>query len=517
MPRKKAAPKIPENRAERNITWCEGHLHLPDGPRVGEKLVLPEYMKEDFRAIYGGDVPVRRAIISRPRKNGKTFECACILLLHLCGSECRVNAALYSCAQSRDQASLLFHTAAKIVRLSPKLRNFVTVHESAKELRCPELGTRYKALSSDATTAFGLNPALCIFDELGQEHGPRSDLFDAMTSATAAQSDPLLIVISTQASQNSDLLSMLIDDAKASRDPSVVLRLDMAAPDADPFDIETIRSANPAFDVFMNKQEILNMAEDARRMPSRESSFRNLNLNQRTEASTPFINRALWLGDNALPPIDFTGREVYCGLDLGESSDHTALSIVHVDPSTRLLHVRMVYWTPEQRLLERARHDHVPYDLWYSLGHLRLAPGPTISHDFLGRELREILGAYQVRKVAYDPWHYGSLRPWLLDAGFTEQMLADQWVAFRQGYQAMAPAIRDFETRLNERAFRHGNIPPLNWNAANAVVERDHVGNRRLSKPRSTGRIDGLIALVMATGAIPMGFKVKFDARALIG
>ena len=123
------------------------------------------------------------------------------------------NSQLFSAAQSRDQAAIIFSLAAKMVRMNRDLAQAVVVRETAKELLCPELGTKYKALSAEASTAFGLSPALIIFDELGQVRGPRSSLYEALETATAAQASPLSIIISTQAPTDADLLSILIDDA----------------------------------------------------------------------------------------------------------------------------------------------------------------------------------------------------------------------------------------------------------------------------------------------------------------
>jgi phage terminase large subunit-like protein len=196
-------------RGELNIAWCEDHLHLPEGRFVGQPLKMAEFMKADFRAIYDNPDGTRRAIISRGRKNAKTTECACILLLHLCGPEHRINSQMFSCAQSRDQAAVLFSLAAKVVRLSPKLQSVITIRDTAKELLCPALGTSYKALSAEVSTAYGLSPALTVFDEVGQVRGPRSALYEALETATAAQADPLTIIISTQAPNDQDLLSVL--------------------------------------------------------------------------------------------------------------------------------------------------------------------------------------------------------------------------------------------------------------------------------------------------------------------
>ena len=155
------------------------------------------------------------------RKNAKTAFSAFLLLLHLCGPEARPNSQLFSGAQSRDQAAVLFALAAKVVRQSPDLTQYVTVRDTAKQLFCPELGTLYRALSAEASTAYGLSPAFVVHDELGQVRGPRFDLYEALETASAAQDEPLSIIISTQAPTDGDLLSVLIDDALTGKDPRV--------------------------------------------------------------------------------------------------------------------------------------------------------------------------------------------------------------------------------------------------------------------------------------------------------
>ena len=214
----------------------------------------------------------RRSTTTRPdpsghhqprRKNVKTSECAFILLF-TCAGPSIASTRTYCCAQSRDQAAVLFELTAKIVRLSPKLQPVIQIKDTLKELLCPPLGVTYKALSADASTAYGRSPALTVFDELGQERWPRSALFEALETATAAQEDPLTVIVSTQAASDQDLLSVLIDHALAGHDPSTVLRFDTAPEDTDPFSEETIRLANPAYDVFLNQKEVLAQAAAAR-------------------------------------------------------------------------------------------------------------------------------------------------------------------------------------------------------------------------------------------------------------
>ena len=237
------------------IAFIERTLFVPEGRHVGQPLRLQPWQCDFIKLVYDNVHGTRRAILSTPRKNAKTSLSAALLLAHLCGPPAhnKPNSQLFSAAQSRDQAGLIFALAAKMVRMNRDLAQAVVIRETAKELVCPELGTKYKALSAEASTAFGLSPALTIFDELGQVRGPRSSLYEALETATAAQESPLSIIISTQAPTDADLLSILIDDALANHDPRTVVKLYAAPTDLDPFAEDTIRAANPAFDAFMNQ------------------------------------------------------------------------------------------------------------------------------------------------------------------------------------------------------------------------------------------------------------------------
>jgi phage terminase large subunit-like protein len=481
-------------RAARNAAWVEQHCRVPEGRHVGRPVKLTAHQREWLEAIY--DSPTRMLILSMGRKNGKTAFSAFLLLLHLCGPEAKPNSQLFSAAQSRDQAAILFALAAKMVRMSPDLREYVVVRDTAKQLACPELGTLYRALSADASTAYGLSPVFVVHDELGQVKGPRSELYEALETAAAAQDEPLSIVISTQAPTDADLLSLLIDDALAGADPRTKVRVYSASMDADPFDDAAIRQANPHFDVLMNHDEVRRQAEDARRLPSREASYRNLILNQRVEARSPFVARAIWQ-DNGGEPEDIEGMAVYGGLDLSSVSDLTALVLVSEDGD-----VVPTFWLPGEGLAEKSRNDRVPYDVWAREGYLQTTPGRAIEYEWVAEALRAVFDRHDVRSIAFDRWNMRHLRPWLERAGFSEDEL-EKFVEFGQGFQSMSPAVRELESRLLARRLRHGNHPVLTMCAANATTASDPAGNRKFVKSKATGRIDGMVALAMAIGVTP--------------
>lgn len=433
------------------------------------------------------------------RKNAKTTFSAFLLLLHTCGPEARPNSQLYSAAQSRDQAAILFSLAAKIVRMSPDLASYVTVRDTAKQLFCSDLGTLYRALSAEASTAYGLSPVFVVHDELGQVKGPRSELYEALETAGSAQEEPLSIIISTQAPTDADLLSLLIDDALTCAEPRNKVVLYTAPIDSDPFVKKSIKLANPHFDEFMNQNEVMRQAEDAKRMPSRENSYRNLILNQRVEARSPFVSRQIWLANGDYPE-EIDGREVYGGLDLSSVSDLTALALISKRDDK--FDVNTTFWLPENGLYEKSKNDRVPYDIWAKDEYLQTTPGNSIEYEFVAEYLRDIFDRCNVRAMAFDRYNMKFLKPWLERVGFTESEL-ELFIEFGQGFVSMSPAIRETESLLLNSKLRHGNNPVLTMCASNSTITEDSTGNRKFTKGKATGRIDGMIALTMAIGVMP--------------
>lgn len=480
-------------RGNRNIAWIEANCFIPEGRFVGQPVRLRPWQKKIIRQIY--DTPTRRAIISFGRKNAKTTLSGFLCLLHLVGPESRPNSQLYSAAQSRDQAAILFSLMAKMIRMNPELEAYVSVRESAKQLYCEERGTLYRALSAEASTAYGLSPVFVVHDELGQVVGPRSQLYEALETASGAQEEPLSIVISTQAPTDGDLLSMLIDDAAGEHDPRTKLFLWTAPDGADPFSRVTIKKANPAFGDFLNAEEVMDQAQSAKRMPSREADYRNLILNQRVNRNDPFVSQSVWKANGAEPrPEDFQGS-VVGALDLSELIDLTALVYVG-QGADGAWSVGCQFFAPEEGVHERSLKDRVPYDLWAQQGYLTLTPGSSIDYAFVAAELVRFCDAHPVDQITFDRWGMRIMRSELAHLGREDLPLDDK--GHGQGTQDMTPALISLESELLNHNLRHGNHPILTWCAANAVAFRGPAGDRKLNKAKSTGRIDGMVSLAMA-------------------
>lgn len=508
-------------------------LKIPDGPKAGMPLRLDEFQINVIKEIYDHEKHndefemvlrvVRQAVMSVARKNGKTALASGLVLGHLVGPEAhRWGNQCYSAAFEREQAALIYRSAASQVVMDEQLSGLLRCIDSGKKILCPSNNSIYHALSAESRSKHGLNPSFIIFDELAQ-FGANRELFDVLQTSQGAQAEPLLLVISTQAASDEAVLSQMIDygkDVRAGRviDETFKLFLWETPIDLDPWDEENWKLSNPALGSFRSRKEMRAFADRAKNMPSLEATFRNLYLNQRVLLHSPYVSRSVWescAAQEVYELEDFRDRPCCVGLDLSARLDLTAMVVafepVPEDPVWRVL---AFLYTPGDTIEDRGRRDRAPYLEWVRTGHLRAPAGKSIDYRVVARDLIELLENYQVRAVAFDRWRIDVFKTAMSD----EDYLPDQvpWVPFGQGYRDMAPALDKLETLLLEKTITHPNNPVLTWNAANAVVVKDPAGNRKLDKIKSSGKIDGMVALAMAISAEDKAEQGP-DINALIG
>lgn len=483
-------------RGEKVIAFVQKYCLIPSGERVGKPMVLEPFQRRFLLDVYDNPYGTRRAYLSIARKNGKTALIAAIVLAHVAGPEARLNAQLVSGAQSRDQAGIVFDLASKMVMLSEKLSKLIRIIPSGKRLIGLMRNTEYRALSAEGKTAHGLSPLLAILDEVGQVRGPTDDFISAITTSQGAYENPLLIAISTQAPTDADMFSIWLDSQEAAPDPRVVSHVYAAPKDCELSDRQAWAAANPALGRFKSLSDLEQQARLAEQMPSNESEFRNLGLNQRVEAIDPFVSRAVWEANGA-PAGDLSGKKVYLGLDLAAVNDLAALLIVSEDGG-----VEPHFWLPEHGLSEKSKKDHVPYDVWAKQKFLHTTSGKAIEFEFIAEFMRGVFDRCDVQKVGFDRALMKFLTPWLVKAGFTEDELA-KFVEFGQGTMSMTPALREMEVGLLQARFRHGNHPIMNMCCANVRVVGES-GARKFDKSRVRGRIDGMTAFANAVGVMPL-------------
>lgn len=506
MAKKPPASGKPLTRGERVIAFIQRFCLVPEGTLLGKPVNLLPFQRKFILDVYDNPHGTSRAYLSIARKNGKTGLIACLLLAHIVGPEAYQNGRIVSGARSRKQAAEVFNYAAKMIMMSPELSKLARIVPSSKMIVGLARNVEYQASSAEAKSAHGGSPILAILDEVGQIKGPTDDFVEAIeTSQGAYEGRAMLFAISTQAATDNDLFSRWIDDAATSKDPRIVSHIYTAPADCDLLDRDAWAAANPALGVFRSVKDVEDFSLFASRMPTKEASFRWLFLNQRIDASAPFVTPAVWRACDVPVVDDFKGLPVFGGLDLSEVNDLTAL--VLMAPRDGVWHVKPTFWLPGDSLRERAKADRVPYDVWSAPDadgkrFLEATPGPTVDYEFVAAHLRGLFDTLDIRKIAFDRWNWRHLKPWLLAAGFAEEQLDGDNAVFEpfgQGYASMSPAMRDLESLLLNKKLAHGGHPVLTMCMMNATVRQDPSGNRKLDKQKSRGRIDGAVALAMAT------------------
>lgn len=482
-------------RAERNMRFIERYLKAPGGEYSGKPIKLAPFQENFFYSVFDNPAITRKAILSKGRKNAKTATIAMIVICYLVGPEAVPDAIITSGARSQKQSGMIFRMARNMLLQSPELVSLVKIVPSTKEIYGLARRTYYAALSAEGKTAHGDGPLVAILDEAGQVRGDYDAFFEAIITSQGAWEKPILFIISTQAATDADWLSKEIDDAIDSQDPRIVCHLYTAPEDCDLDDEEAWRMANPAYDYFFPKQELVDGAEKAKRMPSFNNTFRNLHLNQRIEAESPFITRDVW-ELNGSAPDPAKGKKVFGGLDLSAVADLTALVFVTEDGD-----VISRFWLPKEGLREKSKSDRVPYDVWEKQGHISTTPGRSIEYEYIAYELKRIFDQYDVQQINFDRFAIKFLIPWLKKAGLTEKQI-EKFKELGQGFVSMGSAIRELESRLLQGKLKHGMNPPLTMCIGNCRVEMDAAGNRKFTKKKSTGRIDGAVALAMAVDAL---------------
>ena len=501
-------------------------LTIPSGTGQGKPFKLEPFQRAFIKDIYephtGTRRTVRRAILSMARKNGKTALIAAIVLAHLVGPEATVHGEIYSAANDRDQASIVFKFAKQIVDLEPDLAAELDMIPSTKTMVARRTGSVYRAISAEAGTKHGYVPSVVIYDELAQAKS--RDLYDVLDTSFGAQYEPLFIAISTQSNDPEHILSKLIDDGMSGADPSILCHLYAADEDCDIADEVQWRKANPALGKFRDFEDLATAIRKATRMPAEEPKVRNLFLNQRVAPVAALISRAEWMacvGNTALAP----GEEVYLALDLSNTVDLTALLVGSASDPCRVV---PYFWKPHDTLTEHAHRDFGSgshrYREWAEAGHLRISPGKTIDPEAIAMFIVELTQRYKVRGMAYDRWRINDILREFDRVGL--QAYEDtgkggdglRLVSWGQGFKDMGPAIDAVELAVMEGKLVHPSNPILNWNIASAVAVLDPAGNRKLDKHKSRVRIDGAVALAMLMGLRSRDRQVKpVDIESLIG
>ena len=471
------------------------------GTWAGKPFELIDWQERIIRDIFGvlkpnGYRQFNTAYIEIGKKNGKSELAAAVALLLCCGDG-EERAEVYGCAADRQQASIVFEVAADMVRMCPALGKRVKILASQKRMVYLPTNSFYQVLSAEAYSKHGFNIHGVVFDELHTQ--PNRKLFDVMTKGSGdARMQPLYFLITTAGTDTQSICYETHQKAKdilegRKIDPTFYPVIYGAKEDEDWTDPEVWKRSNPSLGITVGIDKVQAACDSARQNPAEENSFRQLRLNQWVKQSVRWMPMNKW--DACAIPVDaesLEGRVCYGGLDLSSTMDITAFVLVF--PPTEEdepFAVLPYFWIPEENIDLRVRRDHVPYDVWEKLGFLMTTEGNVVHYGFIEAFIEKLGEKYNIREIAFDRWGAVQMVQNLEGMGFTV-------VPFGQGFKDMSPPTKELMKLTLEKKIAHGGHPVMRWMADNIFIRTDPAGNIKADKEKSTEKIDGVIALIMA-------------------
>jgi len=488
-----------EKKADHAVAFIQNLKHTK-GKWDGKPFFLLPWQEQIVRDIFGivnpeGKRQFRSAYIEIPKKNGKS-ELAAAIALYLLYGDGEASAEVYSCANDRSQASIVFDVAKRMVEKSPALMKRSKIAAATKRIVNYRNAGFYQVLSAETGTKHGLNISGLVFDEIHAQ--PNRKLYDVMTKGSGdAREQPLFFIITTAGTDKEsicyELHTKALDIMNGRKIDHSFYPVIYGLSDEDDWNDEANwYKANPSLGYTISIDRVRDAYRDALENPAEENVFKQLRLNIWTNSTVVWIPEHIYeRGNLPINPAELEGRDCYAGLDLSSTSDITALVLVFPPRTENEKYIVLpFFWLPEETLELRCRRDHVLYDVWQRQGYILTTEGNVIHYGFIERFIERLGEKYHIIEIAYDRWNATQMVQNLEDMGFT-------MVPFGQGFKDMSPPSKDLYKLLMEGNINHGGNPVLKWMAQNVVMRQDPAGNIKPDKERSVEKIDGIVALIM--------------------
>ena len=522
--------------AEKRVAFFEKCLCLSGGKYEGKPFILLPWQAFIISSVMGWKIKstglrrFRVAYIETARGSGKTPLAAGVGFIGLVADNCP-RAEIYALANTREQAGALFRDSLVMFDHSIELQSRLTVSggtgDKRNNIAYLEKGSFFRIVSADGSKKAGSRPHYALFDELHE--APNGDLIEMMRSGFKNDPQPLSFLITNSGSNVQSvcyeyhIMGRKIADGTTENDSffAYVCALDDEDIKDDRYlhDESCWSKSNPSIDYGLPTFESIRaQVMEAEGLPSKMAKVKRLHYNIWTEADSPWISKEVWNAcrDDQFDESLLINRPCVAGLDLSSTQDLTGVVLLFdptpADPFYRL---KCHFWLPGDNLQRKADQDKVPYLDWRDKLWLETFDGGAVNKSAVVKRLHEISLKYNLRGVAYDRAMINDLfafaekagidlalgswnkerREWEFDSSYGIKMMP-----FGQDSRSMSPALSKFEGFLINKEVRHDGNPILTWCAANAVVKEDEDGYRKVSKRKSTGRVDGIICSIQAAG-----------------
>jgi phage terminase large subunit-like protein len=330
---------------------------------------------------------------------------------------------------------------------------------------------------------------------------PDSSLLDVIDSGMGARDNPLLSIITTagfnlQSScylERNYAISVLRGEVQDDTYFAIIFTLDKG----DDWKDEAVwQKSNPNLGVTVGIKDMRRMCNKAIESPVALNNFLTKKLNVWTSQETKFFDMEKWNAcDGYIDPEELKGKPCYIAADLASKIDIGCLVALFRMDDGRVA-VLPKFYCPKEGARKRSRIDKVPYLVWGEEEHLVLTPGDRIDYDTIKSDIMAMFNKYNVQSMGFDKWNFEYLYQRLISEGVDKEKIYE----YPQTLRMMSEPTKELEVLVAEKRIIHNQNPILSWMAGNTAVYIDPNENIRPVKDRSSEKIDGIVATVMALG-----------------
>jgi len=487
-------------------------LKIPEGPKAGKPVKLAGFQKQFVKGALAKDVTV--AVLSIGRGNAKTALSAGIALGALLGKwDDQPRREILIAARTRDQGAIAWNFVNGFARSLPDdIQGALTFRKSPRlEIEyMDETGPHLlRVLAADGKTALGTAPTLVLMDERGHWQADKGDALEHALLSGIGKRGGRALIISTSAPDDNHPFSKWLDENQE----GVYRQEHRPAPGLPADDLESLRQANPGAESGIGSS-IEWLQAQARRAIARGgstlTSFRLYNRNERVSGETRDMLLTVdeW---QACETADLPERkgQVVIGIDLGGSASMTAAAFYW--PETGRLECLGTF-PSNPSLLDRGQNDAVGdrYVQMNERGELSTLGDQTVPVAPWLIEVMKHVEGQTVASLTMDRYKQSELGEAIDKAGIRSPLI---WRG--QGFRDGGEDCERFRRAAYDGKVKTKPSLLLRSAFADAVCLRDPANNLKLTKARSTGRIDAVSATVLAVaeGARMMGRPLSKGGR----
>lgn len=431
----------------------------------------------------------RTALILEPRKNGKSAWAAGVGLYMLL-ADGEHGAEVYSGATTEKQAWEVFRPARLMAQKVPALQSAYGLQVNASNLHVLGNESRFEPIIG--RPGDGSSPHCALIDEY-HEHDT-DDMVSTMVTGMGAREQPLLLIITTAGTNIAGPCYQTVVEARrmldgAADDPELFALMYGVDPDDDWTKPESLKKANPNFDVSVKGEFLLSQQRDAINNARKASAFRTKHLNEWVFAKEAYFNLAWWMeaAEPGLSIDDFVGQPCTVGLDLASKNDLASATFLFRRPGGGFAAFTRCY-VPEKAIEAEATGN---YAKWQRAGELIATDGNIIDHERIKEDLIAAHERFQIEGVGFDIANATMLVVALMNEGLPMQQV-------KQTVVDMSEPMKEVEALIRSRRLAHDGGECFAWQIGNVVAKPDAKDNVYPRKERAENKIDAAVALIMA-------------------